>query len=92
MKVLIFLIFHPHLSMELAIMDLKEVEILTFGQFGLEEQNSKHTFKMLEDLTVSLELKPYLFGKPLSKQSMTNLHTNHPPCFYMKDIIADLAL
>ena len=44
-------------------MDFREEEIFIIGLFGLEEHPSNRIREQLAHLIVSLELKPYLFGK-----------------------------
>lgn len=90
-KVHTFPIFLHLLFMELEIMEFKEVEILTFGQFGQEELNFSHTSLTLETSIVNSELKLYQYGKLLSRLLMPILLTSLQLCFFTKDITVDLA-
>jgi hypothetical protein len=82
---------HP-LFTELEIMEFKEVGILTFGQFGQEEQSFSHTSLTLETSIVNLGLRLYQFGKLLLRLLIPTLLTNLQLCSYMKDITVDLEL
>lgn len=73
-------------------MDWSEGEMFITGEFGQVVLLFRHTKIMLDDLTVNLELKLYLFGKQSLRLCQPPRVTKVPLCWSMKGIIVNSVL